>query len=938
VDAKNPRTHITVFTPSIEAIEEFKVQASSYSAEYGQGGGARIEVSMKSGTNQLHGTAFEFLRNDKLDAEDYFLNLGTPPGTARAPKDRLRRNQFGTVLSGPVVLPKYDGRNRTFWAFDYEGRRDTHETVQTAFFPPDSFRQGDFSALLSPPLVGGKPLRAPIVVFDPVTGEAFPNNVIPASRIMNGAKNLMKFLPPAQFQQVDPLDFTARSAVPSVIGQNQYFWRVDHNVSNNDRIFVRYAADRSTLEDNYINPNFPVAYSSQATNLASQWLHTFNQNMVNELRFGFNVANDDLANPRTDTNFDIDSLGIGPFRAISDGNRKLTPRETGVPLITQFTIGDRDTGNGLDRMKQLQFADNVSIHHDRHNFKMGGEYQRVDMDRASANNPRGALTFNANQGGYDFASLLLGYPASVISPEALHPTVPVANRWGAYFLDDWKVSSRLTLNLGLRWDYFGIPIDQDGAWRTLSFDNLYSSPNGGKIPTIIPVPIGSAGAIKLWQQEKRFFMPRVGLAYRPASKWVIRSGAGWFADVEHLNTFTILANMPPFGSSSQFDAVTDPGNTVTVTSNQTDYRIATRQFRAGSPIISFDNPFGGNARTGPVNLLYIPANHRSPNQWQWSLDIQRELPLDTALTVGYVGSKSSNVGNTVANFNSPDPSPDTNFQRRRPYQQFYDDGRVQDLGGLRLIDSFGNGSYHGLQTTLEKRYSHGLVYGFSYTFSKAIGDGESGGNEDGNFQDPRSRASSRGRFQFDQTHNAVFHFVYDLPFGKSLHGAPRHLIAGWQANGILSLRSGFPFTVTQSADLNTGGTPIRPDRIASGDLGDKASRQLWFDPTAFRRVSCNIPGRPDLCHYGNSGKAIFDTPGQRNLDFSLYKNFKVKETARLQFRSEFFNFTNTPYFGAPNGISFQNINSLVPDGPRNGEIRSLRTPMRIIQFSMKFSF
>jgi hypothetical protein len=171
-----------------------------------------------------------------------------------------------------------------------------------------------------------------------------------------------------------------------------------------------------------------------------------------------------------------------------------------------------------------------------------------------------------------------------------------------------------------------------------------------------------------------------------------------------------------------------------------------------------------------------------------------------------------------------------------------------------------------------------------------------------------------------------------------LRGAPGYLIKGWQVNGILSMRSGFPFTVTQSADLNTGGTPIRPDRIASGSLGDNASRQLWFDPTAFRRVSCNIPSRPDLCHYGNSGKAIFNTPGQRNLDFSLYKNFQVRENTRLQFRSEFFNFTNTPYFGAPNGISFQNINSLVPDGPRNGEIRSLRTPMRIIQFSLKLSF
>jgi hypothetical protein len=939
VDAKNPRTHITVFTPSVEAIEEFKVQTSSYSAEFGQGGGAHVQVSMKSGGNQLRGTLFEFLRNDKLDAESYFLNFQLPAGTERRPKDRLRRNQFGAVVSGPVILPGYNGRDRTFWAFNYEGRRDTTERVQTAFFHPDAFRQGDFSALLQPAInpSTGRPFRAPIVVFDPLTGDPFANNLVPASRLHRGARNLMQFLPPAQFRQLDALDFTARSSVPDIITQNQYFWRLDHQFTDYDRVFVRWAGDRSDRDQRYINPNFPVRYYSSATNLASQWLHTFNQNMINEFRFGFNVVDDDIGNPRTNTDFDIDGLGIGQFRSIADGNRKLTPREAGVPLLTQFTIGDRDTGNGYDFMDSVQFANNLSFHRDRHNFKMGAEFRHVEMNRGSANEPRGAMVFGANESGYDFASLLLGYPNTARSPESLHPTLPLARRWGGYFLDDWKVTSRLTINMGVRWDYFGVPVDQGGGWRTLSFENTFQTPTGARIPRILPVEIDERGAVKLWQQQKRFFQPRLGIAFRPTDKWVVRTGAGWFVNVEHLNTFTILANMPPFGGSQTFSAVTDPARTLTVTANGIEYRVNTRRFRPGSPIVSFNDPFGGSAQVRPSNLLRILPNHKNPNHWQWSLDLQRELPLNTAVTVGYVGSKMTNVGNAIGNFNSPDPLPDTNFQRRRPYQQFYDEGRVQDLAGLRVIDSYGNGFYHGLLASIEKRYSRGLVYGFSYAFSKSHGEGESGGNEDGGFQNPRDRRGSRGRYSFDQTHNAVFHFVYDLPFGKNVRGAPGLFVNGWQVNGILSLRSGFPFTVNQSADLNTGGTPVRPDRVADGRR-ENPTRERWFDTSAFRRVSCNIPQRPELCHYGSSGRAIIDSPAQRNLDFSLYKNFQIREGMRLQFRSEFFNATNTPYFGQPNLITFSSIDSLVPDGPRDGEIRNVRVPMRIIQFGLKLFF
>ena len=937
VDAKEPKYNTMVFSPSIEAIEEFKVQTSSYSAEYGLNGGAIVQISMKSGGNDLHGTLFEFLRNDKLDAEDYFLNFENPAGSARLPKDRLRRNQFGAVLSGPVTLPLYNGRNRTFWAFDYEGRRETTERVSTAWFPNQSFRNGDFSALLAPAVnpQTGKPFRAPIVLFDPVLGQPFANNVIPPSRLHPGAQNVLKLLPPPQFQQADLLDFTNRAAVPDKIRQNQYFWRLDHIFRPGDKVFVRYAADRSGLDKGSINPNFPYFVTSQATNLASQWVHIFNQNTINELRFGFNVSDQDVFNPRTNTDFDLDSLGVGKFRVVTDNNRKLKPGEAGIPPMG-FTIGD-ERGSS-DRLKTYMFGDNITLIRGKHGFKTGFEYQRVSVFRAAANTPRGSLAFSGNESGLAFASFVLGYPDATATGEGFPLALPRANRGGAYFLDEWKVTPRLTLNAGLRWDFFGVPVDSGGFWRTLDFSRTFTTPDGSKIPTIYPPKVGSDGSVSLWNQENRFFMPRVGIAFRPADKWVIRAGGGWFANVEHMVVFTILSLMPPLSGSQSFNTVTDVAGATSVNLGGVPYNSTLRRFRPATPILTLDDPFAGSARLRPVNLTHVQPNHRNSNHYQWSFDVQRQLPANVALTVGYVGSHSLNIGNSIGNFNTARPSPDTNFQRRRPYQSFYDDGRIQDLGDVRYLDSYASGWYNGLQVSAEKRYSHGLVMGMAYTFSKALGEGEAGGNEDSGFQDPLDRRGSKARYQFDQRHNMVVNFVYELPFAKNYRGLGGVLLKGWQMNGILSLRSGFPFTLT-GGDLNTGGGTIRPDRIADGRLdSDRRSRKQWYDTSAFRRVSCNIPGRPDLCHYGSAGRNILESPGQRNLDAALFKNFSFGERMTLQFRSEFFNALNTPYFGQPNGVSFQTVDSIVPDGPRDGEIRSLRTPMRIIQFGLKLRF
>src|SRR5262249_55337505 len=250
VKATDPVDNAMNFSPSIDAIEEFKVQTSSYSAEYGMNNGAIVQVAFKSGTNQFHGTFYEFVRNDAMDASDYFLNFQVPAGTPLTPKNRLRRNQFGAFLSGPVRLPKYNGKNRTFWSLSYEGLRETNETVQYGFFYPQAFRNGDFSALLNPPIVNGKPVRAPIIIYNPSTGEPFTDaagqitNIIPGGLLNKNAQNFItQFQPLPMFQPSDLLANNAQAPVPNIIAGNQYLFRVDHEFRPRDKVFLHYITD-----------------------------------------------------------------------------------------------------------------------------------------------------------------------------------------------------------------------------------------------------------------------------------------------------------------------------------------------------------------------------------------------------------------------------------------------------------------------------------------------------------------------------------------------------------------------------------------------------------------------------------------------------------------------------------------------------------------------
>ena len=943
-DVKEPRYNRMTLTPALDALEEFKVQTAAYSAEYGFSGGAQIQMVMKSGTNQFHGTMYEFLRNSALDAENYFLNFELAPTEKRKNKNAFRRNQFGAFAGGPVFIPKlYNGRNRTFWSFNYEGRREMSETPTTAWFPNTAMKNGDFSSLLVP--FGSRNLT---VIYDPTNGGLpFPNNVIPATRINPGVKNnLLKLLPDRQFTQADPLDFTNRINIGQPISENAVFLRIDHNISAKDRVFARLARQRQNWVVPTINPNFTEAYYNYPTSVASQWVHTISPTMLNEARFGFLKTNTDATHQRAfDCNFKEDELNIGIWRVNAPGGQRPLSCKPGlenenrIPPIGGIGSPFGDIyGLGNDKSLVLNFGDHVSIQRSKHGIKTGFEFRRTSMTRYAANYPGGYINFSGNETGHGFSSLLLGYPSQFQSAEGYPKTVPAQNQWGLYILDDWKVTPKLTLNIGLRYDHVGVPVDREGLWRTWDPTHTWTAANGNVLPTLYPDVLGSAAAVPLFKPDDRFFMPRVGIAWRPLNKWVIRAGSGWYNNSAHFNVYTILNLMPPYSAGSEYNTITDAGRTAVITADGRTFNVGTRQFRPGGFVYELGpSLFGGTATVKPENFYAVEAGRKNSSHVTWTTDIQRELPLGTAFTLGYVGSKTSNGSAITGIGNLALPSPNTDIQSRRINRYFHDalrpDVAVREAGAISMIVSGLNNFYQGVSASLDKRFSHGFAYGFYYTYSKAYG--ESTGPQDGlnNTQTNANWRDGRGLLPFDRRHSSVGHWVWEVPYrrdGKGLLGA---VLGGWQMNGITALRSGFPFSITQGGDINTGG-PVRSDRIADGRI-DNPTRTLWFDPQAFQRATCNIPSRQDLCHYGNSGVGILSTPAERRLDLSASKNFRLAEGVRLQFRLEAFNSTNHPWFGQPNGVGYSTVNSVKPDGTRMGEIRSLETPMRSVQAGLK---
>lgn len=856
----NNRSNYVTLYPIIDALQEFKVQSGNYTAEYGGNAGANVNLQLRSGTNQFHGTAYEFMRNNALDARSYFR-------PAPFPKDILRRNQFGTVVSGPIR------KDKTFFLVGYEGIRSTQQGAASNIVFTADQRVGNFSASTAP-------------IIDPLSGTPFAGNRIPASRLNPVSVALVnKYMPLPNTSGV----VNYSGITQGQLAADQGVVRVDQYFSQKDQVFVHYIRSRRDFPNYELNPNFYFNGTFPNSSLSAQSVHTFSPSLLNEVRFGFNLANVSVLSPRANTSFTIASLGINGLNVGGPSGRPLRKDEQGFPVLNisgYMGLGDDQAASNLDNSRTYQVVDNLSWIRGAHSLKFGADIRRL-LDDATTNNwPFGNMAFTGDLSGNAAADFILGYPRTTLTPEG----VPVSQirqwRYGAYVQDDWKATPKLTLNLGLRYDFYGQPHEVNGVTRTLRFDL-------GPDPVLFPEP---GKVADIYKNDYLYFSPRFGFAWRLPRNTVARGGYGIFYSAAQFDNMNILQLNPPTAGSL---TVTNP----TI-----------------NPVATIDNPVPASLYPGnPIfNVASIPQDRRRHNAYMQNFNFQlsHQFTASDVLEIGWVGSKGTHVDTSLNNFNQPEPGPGP-IQARRPYPQY---------ARIRMISPDTNTVYHSLQSRFEHRFSKGLSLTTAYTWSHLIDDAGETINRGGcQCQNPRNRGSAeRATSILDQRHRMTIGYLYEIPFMKGLRGVPGTILGGWQTGGILTFASGLPFIVLQSGDSqNNDGLWERPNLVPgqSVTVPDRTLNQ-WFNTAAFSR---------SVLMYGNSPRNPLVGPGISTWDLSASKSFKMPrlESHSLLFRSEFFNAFNTPQFSNPGGTLGTGT---------FGRITSTSVPNRQIQFALKYMF
>ena len=884
-----------VVSPSVDALEEFKVQTSSYSAQYGRGGGAQINIVTKSGTNQLHGTLFEFLRNDKLDAKNFFDSpyLPIPP---------YRQNQFGGTLGGPIRAPRlYNGRDRTFFFFNYEGFRIRQAQTATSTVALPAWRAGDFTgapALFDPQTLRSDPNRAGGFLRDP-----FPQNRIPQNRLDATAGALLKYLPlpnlPGSVRNY--LNNASRSET-----DDQFTFKVDHKLSSNDTLFARHTVSD---EGQYTPGAFPSA--ANLLNLRAQVAavgetHILSPRTVNEFRFGFNRLYNALLQRNA---YQLDGLGEAGITGLSRD-----PINFGIPAINIAGLaawGDTPTGYpSLLRDNVFQYLDNLSMTRSAHNLSLGAEIRRYQFNNVANDFTRGnyifaAPYFTSNPAspagtGFGFADYLLGLPSNVAGSVGDTSIYDRRLSLNFYLQDDWKVTRRLTLNLGVRYELNPFPVEKYDRIDTVDVgtnpptivragtgDPWYLYPSNIKLDPRIPYVRDGRFGRSLLPSNKNDWAPRFGLAYALNQKTAIRTAYGLFYSQDFGNVFFDLARGTP--RNIQVALPSDPIN----------------------PQLGMKDAFAGlDADTtilAPKLVFVDPHSYKTSYIQQWTLNVQRELARDLVFEAGYAGTKGTHLG--LQNFlNTAPPGPGA-VQGRRPWPMY---------GAVWLFQHRVGSDYNALQTRLEKRYARGVTFLASYTWGKSL-DYVSSSRTTGEINrpiDPNNLALERGRSLFDARHNFVFHALYDLPFHR--RGASGKFTDGWQISGIFHEHTGLPFTVSAAGDLANTGVGVSRANVVPGQAvglpSSERSPDRWFNTAAF--------ALPSPYTFGNASRNTVDAPGRVNLDLSIIKNTALTESSKLQFRAEAFNLSNTPPLGGPGAtvgvVTFGRISSA--DAPRQVQL------------------
>jgi hypothetical protein len=888
---------MVTYQPSVDAVEEFKVITSNASAEFGNFQGGVINVTIKSGTNQLHGSVFEFLRNDVLNANSWAANWhGTP-------KAAIRHNVFGATAGGAII------KNKLFFFTDYQGILRANPGAPTSFSVfPLPFRQGDLSQLL---VQRGTQLYDPLSLAGNVR-QPFPNDQIPLNRLNIVAKNL--FANPSLYPLPinNALRFNALNTNSTYVKTDQGDIKIDAKPTRRDDMSARYSTGR---QDNPGTNTIAAAentfFTSPFTSAVANWTRTISPTLVNEVRAGFtrSVFND---------GGDPGSLGkAAEDLGISHGN----DRFPGL-MALNFTgglvnnLGNQNIG-GLryNVTNTFHYADNLTVIRGRHMIKTGGQFMRVQANVFYAgNNGRvGFMTFSGqytagpnaaspSSPGLADADFLLGYPTTLgLGIDA--------GMWGqrkivvaGYVQDDWRVNQSLTLNLGLRWEYNSPLVEVENRQSNFEFYTgrvLVAGQNGA------PRALNN-GYLRGWQ-------PRFGFAWNPSAlhkKTVVRGAYTIASYMEGMGVGARLPLNPPF--ATQYGAIYTGNVNVGSTTDQ------------GLTVLKANDPFKGAA------IQLWDPNLRPAMVQQWSFFVEQQLPTDVLLSVGYVGQHGTHLA-MPSWYLQKRLMPDGTIQ---PSLYLAGNPALAQLTSANTTTSDGNQRYDSLQATARKRFGHGLEYQLAYTWSKAMtdsrgyyGEGGQSSTNSGAPQNVYDRRAEWGPSYFDATHIFSFTGVYDLPFGRgraagaSWNKVLDSIAGNWRFSGVLSLRTGFPLTISALDRSGTQSNNPRADLIADPEgtkgVGPNAT---WFNTAAFRQPKAGV--------FGSEGVGVVRGPGLRNLDLSLQKSFPIREAKRIEFRAEAFNSTNTPIFNAPdfnvNSATFGQV--LNAQGERN------------IQMALKFYF
>jgi len=870
----NPFYDIANSYPNPDTLQEFAVSTRQYSAAFGRGSSS-VSAVTKSGTNQFHGSAFEFLRNDKLDSRAFFAPS----------RPVFKRNQYGATVGGPVI------KNKFFFLVGYQGTqaRGTPGVTNNRVFSTAE-RNGDFSSAAA--------------IKDPLTGTVFPGNVIPASRIQGYSTTFINQYVPLPNSPGNLYQFS----IPSWLSQNQATARADYSATDKDKIWFRFFLDDAPAKGtvNAIDPSWISDYPARNYNYAVGYSRVFTPNLVNDFRIAYSRNVFGVIGLKK---FSLPSIGV----KLPDAN---TVNEYGLTSQTNLAISGYFTENmgapTRDIMATTHLSDGLSWIRGAHQFNFGVEIYRNRVNELQNWLTGGFPTINGSASGNAAADFLLGYFASFrqISGFAsrLHQILP-----SFFAQDDIKVSRRVTLNLGLRWDPTRAYYSENDL--LMSFAPGRQSQLFPKAPSGLLYPGDSGLPRSIIGNRLSNLAPRVGVAWdvRGNGQTSVRAGMGiYYIPLTRGSTYNRFPTIQPYTG----DVTVNAGNLSNIW--------AAAPFNGTSP---FPRPDVSNLNALRA-LDFLPtANETSfslpfktQSDRQWSLSIQQAVGKQAVLDVSYVGSSASHLFTSVeanpAPF-IPGQSTLANVQQRRLAPQ---------IGAVNSSVSGLSSNYNSLQVSFTKRYGHGFSLVSSYTWSKALGIGTAAENEGSN--GPRNPSNYRMDYSalgFDRRHNFVTSGIWDLPFGQNARPLERLLIGGWQLSGIVSASTGSPFTVIPGRDnsyvgIGSDSAQLVGDWRISGDRSKAAEIMQWFNTAAFAQ---NPVGT-----FGNVGINSIYGPGRWNADMAVSKSVRIRETRKVEFRTSFYNMFNHANLGNPNNSQ---------SSPTFGRITTTSDP-RVIEMSLKLLF